>query len=312
MCLLCAVEAMSQPTIAPVPEPQWREALAMVFSHLEPGQQRRQLEGILSAANQQPQTLACLLGAWRGERLVGAALAQVQAGRTAMVWPPGLAPGESPPTADGLLAAICDWLSSQGVRLAQSLLGDAATAQHDILERHGFRHLADLLYLVSGTEEAVSVSPGCALRFVEYNPQFAGRLAAVVKQTYQDTLDCPALNGVQAIEDVLAGYRAAGVFRPQWWLIVQHERRDVGCLLLADHPQQGNVELVYMGLVPHARGRGWGLQIVRHAQWLARLAGRQHLVAAVDAANQPALHVYALAGFDVWERRAAFVRIFPL
>jgi len=304
--------AMPQPTIAQVPEPQWREALALVFSHLEPDQQRRQLDGILSGANQQPQTLVSLLGAWRAGRLVGAALAQVQAGRTAMVWPPGLAPGESPPTADGLLAAICDWLSSQGVRLAQSLLGDAAIAQHDILERHGFRRLADLLYLVSGTEEAASVSPSCALRFIQYKPQFAGRLAAVVKQTYQDTLDCPALNGVQAVEDVLAVYRATGVFKPQWWLIIEHDRRDVGCLLLADHPPQGNAELVYMGLVPEVRGRGWGLEIVRHAQWLARHAGRQHLVAAVDAANQPALRVYALAGFDVWERRAAFVRIFPI
>ena len=40
-------------------------------------------------------------------------------------------------------------------------------------------------------------------------------------------------------------------------------------LLLADHPKARHWELMYMGLVPEVRGRGWGRQIARYAQWLA-------------------------------------------
>ncbi len=243
--------------------------------------------------------------------MVGATLGQVQAGRVANVCPPGLVPGEAESTADMLLAVLCDWLASERVRLAQSLLAEYAAEQRDVLKRQGFRYLAELLYLVSDLQ---TPSPDLAdrrLRFVQYRPDIAERLAAVVEQTYQGTLDCPAISGVQAIEDVLASYRASGVFRPQWWLIVTDDRRDIGCLLLADHPNKGNVELVYMGLVPEARGYGWGLEIVRHAQRIARLAGRRRLVAAVDAANEPALRVYAQAGFGVWDSRSAFVRVFP-
>ena len=103
--------------------------------------------------------------------------------------------------------------------------------------------------------------------------------------------------------DVLAGYRATGSHDPQRWLLVRHEGRDVGCLLLSDYPEQGNVELVYMGVVPEARGEGWGMHIARQAQWLARQAGRPRLVLAVDAANAPALRIYLALGFRPWDRR---------
>jgi ribosomal protein S18 acetylase RimI-like enzyme len=63
-----------------------------------------------------------------------------------------------------------------------------------------------------------------------------------------------------------------------------------------------------MGVVPEARGQGLGISIVRHAQYLARAAGRERLVLAVDAANEPAIAVYAAAGFVCWDRRSVFLR----
>jgi ribosomal protein S18 acetylase RimI-like enzyme len=87
------------------------------------------------------------------------------------------------------------------------------------------------------------------------------------------------------------------------------EGRDVGVLLLADHPRAGHWELMYMGLVPEARGHGWGRHIARHAQWLARCAAVERIVLAVDAANRPALAMYERAGFAEWDRRSVFVRI---
>jgi mycothiol synthase len=63
-----------------------------------------------------------------------------------------------------------------------------------------------------------------------------------------------------------------------------------------------------MGVVPEARGRGWGRQIVRHAQTLALRAKVERIVLAVDAANEPAMRMYRSAGFEAWDRRAVFVR----
>ena len=109
---------------------------------------------------------------------------------------------------------------------------------------------------------------------------------------------------------MIAGYRATGVYRAENWLIVQHDGQDVGVLILADHPQARHWELVYMGLVPEARGCGWGRQITQHAQTLAEDAQVERIVLAVDAENEPALRMYRTAGFQTWDHRSVYVRFF--
>ena len=135
------------------------------------------------------------------------------------------------------------------------------------------------------------------------------RFAQLVDATYQDTLDCPAVNGVRSVEDVLQGYQATGHFDPQRWFIVRHQGEDVGCLILTDYPELATWELIYVGLVPAARGRGWGLSVVRHALWLCGQASRNRLILAVDAANEPALRIYAAAGFQSWDQKSVYVLI---
>ena len=173
----------------------------------------------------------------------------------------------------------------------------------------GFESAAELLYLFSRKESFPASPPESPLQIESYCPANHRRLARVVEATYEETLDCPTLNGVRQIDDVLAGYRATGVFSPDRWLLVRHQNEDVGCLLLADHPEQENWELVYMGLVPSARGYGWGKDITRHAQLLTRRSGRPRLVLAVDAANGPAIRMYSMLGFHAWDRRSVYLRV---
>lgn len=295
--------------IAPATPPERRAALELTFGHLPAEERQRQIDALLPT---DPQAAArgAIFAAWRKDRLVGAVAAQLQPGNVAIVWMPQLLPGQPPGTATALLEAIASQLAAHGVCMAQVMLETVTGADTEILQKGGFDHLADLLYLVSPEIEFPAAFPTSPLQFEPYQPSQHGRLAHLVDATYVNSLDCPGLNGIRRIEDVLEGYRRTGVFDPARWLIARHAGEDAGCLLLADHPQHDNYELVYMGVLPSARGHGWGVDMTRHAQWLTRLAGRPRLVLAVDAANQPAIRMYASAGFRAWDRRSVYVRVF--
>jgi ribosomal protein S18 acetylase RimI-like enzyme len=118
------------------------------------------------------------------------------------------------------------------------------------------------------------------------------------------------LDGVRDTRDVLAGYQATGQFAPERWFFVQSDGADVGCLLLTDHSALRNWELVYMGLAPAARGRGWGTDLVRFAQWQTKQAGREALLVSVDAANGPAVAAYSRCGFSEIDRREVWIKKF--
>ncbi len=148
-----------------------------------------------------------------------------------------------------------------------------------------------------------------ALQYECYSSDTAERFAAVVERTYVGTRDCPRLDGVRPIGEVLEGYQAVGCFEPARWFLVRRAGDDIGCLLLADHPPHKLWEIVYMGIIPEARGNGLGLAVTRHAQWLAGTAGAERLVLAVDAANEPAIKGYAAAGFTSWDRRSVFLKV---
>jgi len=273
-------------------------------------ERRAHMESLLADADSSPLAAEGLLGAYRSGRLVGAVFSQLQPGKTALVWPPRTLAGEPATTDEKLLQAACEWLGRRGVRVAQILLQPDYPTDETTWRRVGFEPLADLLYLVSQESRFPTCLPKGPLTFEAYSAANHERLARVVEATYQQTLDCPGLDDVREIEDVLDGYRATGVFDPSRWLIVRHDGRDVGCLLLADHPEHGNWELVYMGVVASLRGHGWGMDIARHAQGLTRQAGRPRLVLAVDAENRPAIAMYAAVGFETWDRRRAYSKVF--
>lgn len=284
----------------------------MVFGQLERGPRAERVAAALARLRAKPEDVErpLLLGAWRGERLAGAMLVEPQAGRTAVLQMPRLARGEPNQTAALLVQEACARLAGQGLCLVQALLGKDGLAEDEwVLKQAGFARLAELFYLVCLKADFPREPPAGPISWESYSPSQHVRFSQLVEATYQHTLDCPALNGVREIDDVLAGYRATGRFDPAHWLIARHGAEDVGCLILADHPDHGNMELVYMGLVPSARGRALGRHLVRHAQWLAHRAGRGRLVLAVDANNVPAVRIYAQSGFEAWERRIVYVRL---
>lgn len=281
-------------------------ALGLVFAHLPPDERERRVAQVLSAVDTPASTVWT---AHRGEKLVAAAMVDVLPGKTAIISPPRPSGEQSSEAIRELLMQIVAILPRQGVRLAQVFLPNDRRAEESMLIDVGFRCAATLLYLVSLSGTFPKVRPDDEVEFVSYSHSLHGRLARLVQQTYVGSLDCPSVDEVRAIEDVLEGYRATGVFDPARWLIVRLRGNDVGCLLLADDWASNQWELNYMGVVPEARGLGIGRAIVRHAQWLAAQAGRERLVLAVDANNEPAIAVYAAANFVQWDERRLFLRV---
>jgi len=250
-----------------------------------------------------------LLEARRGDRVVGAVLLIVQPGKTALVWPPRLVEGEPPQTADLLLEAAGEQMTTGGLSMAYAALESGSQRDDHLLRSHGYDSLGSVLYLVSDELDFPLTRPEIALDLEPYGEANHARLARVVEATYCQTRDCPRLTGVRDVEDVLAGYRHTGRFDPAHWLLIRHRGEDVGCLIVADHPEHGCCELVYMGLIVAARGRGWGRRLAQYAQWLTARAGRAQLVVAVDAANEPAIAAYISVGFRAWDRRAIYVKL---
>jgi ribosomal protein S18 acetylase RimI-like enzyme len=287
------------------------EALSVVLTDVAPSQRREIAGPLLVAGNSTAIADEPLFIALRGEQLCGAAWGQRQPGNVAVFWPPRLMADEDIATGSALAAAVVGELDKNTIELTQVLVSEAETGVVPVLEHVHFRRLAELLYLTceaSRFPREPPIAPDIA--FTLYNESQRSRLKTLIERSYDGTLDCVGLNGVREVDNVITGYQGTGTFRPENWLIVTANNEDVGVLLLADHPMAGHWELMYMGLVPEARGRRWGRQITQHALWLARRASVERIVLAVDAVNEPAVRMYRSAGFEMWDRRTVYIR-FP-
>lgn len=287
--------------IVPCPAALSRDALTLAMADLTPEQRREFAPAITQAP------IEGLVVALKDNELIGAAWGQRQPGSTAILWPPRFVDTSYEACGKQLVEAVGHLLDAAGIRMTQVLLQDAQSPLATTLKLAGFTRLTELLYL-NWEAAATDPVPPEILTFETYRDVEAPRLAALVEQTYEATQDCPALGGQRPMQEVLDGYRATGVFSPERWLFVRESQRDVGVLLLTEHAAAKHWELLYVGLVPSARGRRLGCAAVRHAQTLAHAAGAERIVLAVDAENFPAIKMYNETGFTAWDRRAVFVR----
>jgi ribosomal protein S18 acetylase RimI-like enzyme len=248
-----------------------------------------------------------LVVACRGETVVGAVWSQRLSPLAAEIWRPRLVPGEPPSTASDLLQAAIGERASQGARLVHLLLKPSEAAALPWIEQAGFALLAELKYLLCPKTAFPKVEPGSNVQFDPVDQSSRDRLVAIVEQTYHQTLDIPEYSTERPAADVLEGYQARGDESDAWY-IASDAGQAIGCLLLTDQPADEQFELTYMGLVPEARGRGLGRQLVRYAQWLARQASRERIVLAVDCKNWPALGIYERVGFVRWDERSVWLK----
>jgi ribosomal protein S18 acetylase RimI-like enzyme len=287
-------------------------ALRLLFARFPAEEQQTRLTDALRSAEQGGLNLDGLLLAEENGQPVGAALTMHQADGVSLVWPPVITCQTANGTAviDALMTRLCEEIDRAGSKLAQVLLAPDDTDEITLLARHGFEQMADMYFI------ARTLTPG-DLEGTPNDGEFdheifhetnRDRFAAVIERTYQQSLDCPFLEGFRNGQDALVSHRLSGRFDPAGWRLYRIGSQDIGVLLMNEHPDQNAIELVYFGIVPEFRGRGLGRRVLSEGVQAAALTGRAVMFLAVDCGNHYANALYSELGFAELAQRRVMVR----
>jgi ribosomal protein S18 acetylase RimI-like enzyme len=307
--------------VRPVQRAEIAGALRVVLSSTDRLADEAQVEEFMNYAGSRGLDPGQTWIAARGTRLIWAVLPVISPGKTMLLLvPPKIPIGRDAAAPPAVAEAICHHFTTQGVHLAQVLLDPADAVGRQIYISAGFRFMAELIYLQAQVKRAVAapvLPPGLA--WLPYTPATHDLFSRTIAVTYEQSLDCPGLNGLRDVEDVVAGHKASGEFDPQFWRLLCQVTSDqtapraadpkpLGVLLLARMPRNDAMELVYLGLTPAARGMGLGDVLMRQALSQVHPAGRARLTLAVDAINAPATRLYYRHGMHRVGAKAALMR----
>jgi ribosomal protein S18 acetylase RimI-like enzyme len=300
-------------TPQPADPSEWAAALRLLVQHLPPPE-RDQREAtalyLLGLGDLDPEGLFVLRGP---DGVLGAIVCLPVAGASGLVWPPGVVSHpHRPEWEDQLVRYALTWLRGRGARLVQTLLPPAEEELGRPLLRNGFRRITDLWYLryEEGTPLAHLDTP-VRLAFLPFPDADLSLFQQTLLRTYDDTMDCPEISGVRSVEEALAGHRAQGVYDPDRWWLALDDGEPVGVLILTEMPESGDWDVAYMGVVPEARRRGFGREVLLKALTEARAAGVGRVLLSVDVRNRPALELYRGMGFEPYESRAVYLALGP-
>ena len=256
----------------------------------------------------------------RGSRIVGVLLLVSQSDGTMYVWPAatlgGLFPQDDLEIRRALYREAISVVDAPGIWIGQSLLETHQDEQSQELAQHGFPRLTDLDFMHCSVpalpEDAVSAdAPQTELWESEPFDEAANgaEFATLVEQTYENTRDCPELNGTRDGWESLESHRQAGEYSPERWRLFRYEGQPAGLLLLAQHPPEAVWEVVYFGIAPRFRGMGFGQRVLEAGIDLAQKNGIREIVLAVDVRNSPAMRLYKELNFTQFDRRIVHARL---
>lgn len=270
------------------------------------------IQDFMAFAGERGMGFSALHVAERGGRLVSAVLPVISPGRTMlMMLPTGLTKAADGATAQ-LIEAVCRYGAERDVHLAQVLIDPADGASERMLAEQGFDRMAELYYLQQHVPVAAELPPCPAvpegMRWETYSAQTHEAFGRAVLASYRESLDCPSLNGLRGIDDIIAGHQASGMFVPESWFLLCEGEAALGVLLLCETSRSESVELVYLGLSPAARGRGLSELMMRHAAAVVARRGMSRLYLAVDSRNVPALKLYYRHGMQRVSSKVAMLK----
>ena len=257
----------------------------------------------------------------RGRSPLAAAMVYRNVGKTGMLLAcPAAAEGVDVEQLVRLVRALSREEIHGGLSMIQTLLPTEAKPELIMLDRAGYHRLAQLVYLhlavplARGTPDtgepalrSLGEAGTPAPRFhvaSEFPPR---ELEDVIRRSYEQSRDCPGLEGVRDVADVVTGHRASGLFSPESWWIVRVQDQSAGCLLLNESFSGETGDIVYLGVTPEFRRRGLGRVMIQRAISHAQRVGWRRLSLAADATNSPAVVLYESFHFSVSHRRDAWI-----
>jgi len=296
------------------PEParpeEWPAAFQLCFRHLPDADREQHVANALTRLKRGEWNAAGTFVLRENNTVVGALTCLPLPGAIALLSPPQCR--ERPDQRareDRLLQHACRWLRTQGARMAQALLLPYAIFGTEALERNGFVHLTQLCYLRHDLDVPLPcLSVPARLDYIPASAQ-PDRFADTLQRTYEGTLDCPEINDIRTMAEVLEGHRSQGTYDPRLWWLVEHRGQAIGVLIAARTPETGEWDVAYVGIVPEARRRGFGREIMLQVLFEARAAEVPGVTLAVDGRNEPARALYRALDFQQIDRREVFLAI---
>ncbi|WP_166821790.1 GNAT family N-acetyltransferase [Thalassoroseus pseudoceratinae] len=303
--------------VEPVPKDRYPQALELFFHDNLPTVRKNLVEHWLAADASGDVPLDGLLWASVHGRPVGAAFFSRHRGSMAFVWQPivdqsRLLIPSDPSVGEikiSLLHAIGDRLSGEEIHIGQMLTPPNET-ERELYRTGGFPWVTDLHYLLHTLETTTENQPPDWER-ISYEPGNTGQtqlFASVLERTWEQTQDCPELNGLRTGLQALDGHREGVQDDELAWSLFTHRERPIGLCLV--NPREGNLsEIVYVGVVPEARGNGYGRAMVSDALRTAREQQHRGVVLAVDSRNEVARRIYRDLGFSEVDRLSVYLRL---
>ena len=306
------LEMQNRLVIRPARESELTAALEIVFRHHAPAERQTRTRNAFRLIQQGDLNPAGVLVALDGPRLCGAMVCLGVPGASAMVWPPqAISAVNLVDIEDQLLEYGMQWLRQLGTRLVQALLLPTESDLAKPLLRSGFTHVTNLEYLRHTLRLLDERPPSKESRyvFIAYSTCDRDIFNQTLLATYCDTLDCPEVNGVRDIQEIIEGHRSQGIHDPERWWLAFDNGQPAGVLLLTDVPEWSGWDVSYIGVVPSFRRKGLGTALTRKALFEARSAGAAQLTLALDIRNTPASQLYRSQGFTPFDERQVYLAI---
>jgi mycothiol synthase len=243
-------------------------------------------------------------------KLTQASMPVISPGRTMLLFASLPASPAQESIVSRAIDGVCRGVSDSQAHLAQVLIDPTDDGMQRVYEAAGFEVMAELIYL-HVTPRADTPFPVLAAgwRWDNYSSSTHDQFIETIQASYSHSLDCPALNGMRDMNDVLEGHKASGVFNPNHWFLLMESNEPRGVLLLASSGRDAaQMELVYLGVPASSRGKKIGEILMRQAIAVVAADKHERLALAVDEKNIPALKLYYRHGMNRLTSKLALMR----